>query len=316
MITSAGGGRDVRRRACRSTSPAPPTTSRTAPLPASAFTWRVDYITGGVERQARARHRRRTAGSFTPAVETPFLGTDVLYRVVLTVRDSIGLEATTSVDLAPQVGTINLATEPAGHGLKLTLDGRPPAAHGGAQGVVGVQRVLVAPPTQVVNGVTYNFVQLVRRRHRRRPAVVTGAARRRRSPRMYTPVERRHRQRRRRRPRRPSVVVPPAASLLTGGKARMTVRVTNPGGARWRAPMAFAIVASPDAFLDPEDPVVATVTPAGEARAGQVAQREAQLQRRADVPAGSYLLLVRPDAGGVGRGDVGVQQRLGDRRRR
>ena len=264
-----------------------------------AFTWRVDYITGGVERQAMTDLEGTTGGTFTPATDTPFLGTDVVYRVVLSVRDSTGLVGTTSVDLAPQVGAINLATEPADHGLRLTLDGTPLRGAGAAAGVVGVGRVLVAPPTQVVNGVTFNFVRWSDNVTDSTRAVTTGAAATGLPPltAVYQPVD------------NATggagaadltsaVVVPPPASMLTGGKGRMSVRVTNQGQTAVSAPLAFAIVASPDAFMDPEDPAVATVTRPVRLAPGQSRVVKLNFTVASNVPAGNYQLLVRPDAGG------------------
>ena len=266
-------------------------------LAASAFTWRVDYITGGVERQAMADTPGVTGGTFTPAVDTPFLGTDVVYRVVLTVRDALGLEGTTSVDLAPQVGTINLAAEPAGRGLRLTLDGTAVTAPAPAEGVVGVNRVLVAPPTQVVNGVTHTFTGWSDGTPGATRAVTTAA-----TPATVTAVY----QAAADGTGNPAdadltaaVVVPPPASLLAGGKGRMTVRVTNAGQAAVRAPLAFEVLASSDAFAHPDDVGLATVTKPVKLAPGQSKNVKLNFVVPAGVPQGSYLLLVRPDAGGA-----------------
>ena len=68
-------------------------------LPAGAFTWQVDYITGQVLRPLVAPTTGSTSGSFPVPRLTPYTGTDVLYRVTLTVTDSDGLSTTTSHDL-------------------------------------------------------------------------------------------------------------------------------------------------------------------------------------------------------------------------
>jgi len=266
-------------------------------MPASAMTWRVDYITGTVERQALPDTPGVIGGTFTPAVDTPFLGTDVLYRVVLTVRDSAGLETSTSVDLSPQVGTLNLATNPAGKGLRLTVDGTVVRDAAPVEGVVGVNRVVVAEPTQVVNGVTYTFVKW--------SDDVTDATRNTTTPAQPTTLTAIY---------QPgpdgtgnpadadltsAVVAAPAGGLVAGGKGRMTVRVTNAGQKPVAGPMAFAVVASPDAFLDSDDTTIATVTKPVKLAPGKSRNVKLAFTVPANVPQGSYLLLVRPDAGGA-----------------
>ena len=263
-------------------------------LPASAFTWRVDYVTGTVERQGMPDTPGILSGTFTPAADTPFLGTDVLYRVVLTVHDSTGLEATTSVDLSPQVGTLNLATEPAGRGLRLTIDGTPVSGAAPVEGVVGVNRVLVAEPTQTVNGVTYTFQNWSGGGTNPTRSVTTGA-----QPATLTAVY----------SAGPdgtgnpadadltaAVVAPPAASLLLGGKGRTTVRVTNAGGAAVAGPMAFEIAASGDAFLNPDDHVLGTVTKKVNLKPGKSKNVKLDFTVPVSLPAGSYVLLVRPNS--------------------
>jgi glucose/arabinose dehydrogenase len=266
-------------------------------LPADAFTWRVDYVTGTVERQAVPDTPGVTSGTFTPAVDTPFLGTDVLYRVVLTVRDSAGLETSTSVDLSPQVGTLNLATAPAAKGLRLTIDGTALRDAAPVEGVVGVNRVVVAEPTQVVNGVTYTFVKWSDDVTDATRNATTAA-----QPTTLTAVYQAG----------PdgtgnpadadltsAVVAAPAGGLVAGGRGRMTVRVTNAGQAAVAGPVAFAVVASPDAFLDSDDTTIATVTKPVKLAAGKSRNVKLNFTVPANVPQGSYLLLVRPDAAGA-----------------
>jgi glucose/arabinose dehydrogenase len=263
-------------------------------LPASAFTWRVDYVTGTVERQGMPDTPGITSGTFTPAADTPFLGTDVLYRVVLTVRDSTGLESTTSVDVSPQVGTINLATEPAGRGLRLTIDGTPVSGAAPVEGVVGVNRVVVAEPTQTVNGVTYTFQKWSDGVTDATRTATTAA-----QPATLTAVY----------SAGPdgtgnpadadltaAVVTPPAPSMLTGGKGRTTVRVTNAGGAAVSGPMTFEIAASDDAFLNPDDPVIGTVTKNVSLKPGKSKNVKLDFTVPVNLPPGSYVLLVRPNS--------------------
>ena len=75
--------------------------------------------------------------------------TDVFYRIHLRVRDSVGNVTETTRDLLPRTSTAKLATLPSG--WPLTLDGQPVTTPLTFPGVVGVQRVLGAPP-QTVNG--------------------------------------------------------------------------------------------------------------------------------------------------------------------
>lgn len=267
------------------------------PLPASAFTWRVDYVTGDIERQALPDTPGVTAGSFQAASQTPFTSTDVRYRVVLTVTDSGGLTGTTSVDLSPVVGTINLRTNPGGTGLRLTLDGTPIRSEAVVEGVVGVERVLVAPPSQNINGIAYTFAGWSDGVSGATRTVTTGAA-----PTTVTanytagpdgtgnPADA---------DLTAVVTSPPVASLLTGAPARLTIRVSNAGGAAVAGPTAFQIVASSDAFFDGDDPVLATITKPLKLKPGKARNVKLNFTVPANIPQGSYQLLVRPDAAGV-----------------
>jgi glucose/arabinose dehydrogenase len=266
------------------------------PLGAAALTWRIDYLTGDVERQGMPDTSGISSGSFPAASSTPYTGTAVVYRVVLTARDSTGLEGTTSVDVLPQVGTLNLDTSPAGHGLRLTLDGQPFRGATAAQGVVGVNRALVAEPTQAVNGVTFNFVSWSDGLTTPTRLVVTGA-----QPTLTanyaaaddgtgkaTDAD-----------LAAAVVAPAAPSLLAGGKAKMVVRVANQGQAPAAGPLAFSVFASTDEFLDPGDAAVATVTRPVKLMPGRARNVKLNFNVANTVPQGSYLLLVRADAGGL-----------------
>ena len=59
-------------------------------------------------------------------------------------------------DVRPQTATIRLATNVPG--LKLSLDGSPVTSPASVLGVVGVRRQIGAVASQVLNGVTYDFV--------------------------------------------------------------------------------------------------------------------------------------------------------------
>jgi glucose/arabinose dehydrogenase len=129
-------------------------------LGASAFTWRIDYITSiasgnPVVRPFVPEFSGTTSGTFTPATTGPYTLTDVAYRITLTVRDSAGLTATRTLDVAPNVANITLRTKPAGG--TLTIDGQPVASGTVIASVVGFQRPIGAPATQTINGTTYTF---------------------------------------------------------------------------------------------------------------------------------------------------------------
>lgn len=125
------------------------------PLPASAFTWQVDYYTNGVQRPFIPATSGAVSGSFVIPTTSPYTGTDVYYRVMLTVTDANDNSHTVWRDLQPQVSTVTLATNPPG--LQLRLDGQPVSTPHVFQGVEGLERNIEAPSPQSGGGTTYNF---------------------------------------------------------------------------------------------------------------------------------------------------------------
>ncbi len=124
-------------------------------LPASAFTWQVDFH--------HDTHSHpfipATSGSRTGSFTVPTTGhteTNVWYRIYLTVRDSAGQTQTTFRDVLPRKVNLTIATEPAG--LQLRLDAQPMATPLTFESVVGIVRNIEAPATQVSGGTTYEFV--------------------------------------------------------------------------------------------------------------------------------------------------------------
>lgn len=117
-------------------------------LPPEAFEWEVVF-----------HHNTHTHPFIEPFGDTRSLtvtiptdnetATDVFYRIHLRVRDSVGNVTETTRDLLPRTSTAKLATYPSG--WPLTLDGQPVTTPLTFPGVVGVQRVLGAPP-QTVSG--------------------------------------------------------------------------------------------------------------------------------------------------------------------
>jgi glucose/arabinose dehydrogenase len=124
-------------------------------LPASAFTWEVEFHHHTHTHPFIGATSGVTGGSFVIPT-TGETASNVFYRILLTVRDSGGLTHTTVRDVTPRTSTITLATSPAG--LQLTLDGQPKPDGYTELNVVGMQRTLGVVSPQTVNGVTYNFV--------------------------------------------------------------------------------------------------------------------------------------------------------------
>lgn len=123
-------------------------------LPASAFSWSVDFhhdththdgppIAAGVKN-----------GSFTIPTSGE-VSSNVWYRLLLTVKDSKGLTHTVYRDIHPYLSTLSLATQPAG--LQVTLDGQPISTPAAVSSVEGLQRTLGPVNNQAQNGKTYVF---------------------------------------------------------------------------------------------------------------------------------------------------------------
>jgi glucose/arabinose dehydrogenase len=123
-------------------------------LPASAFTWRVDFHHDDHTHPFVAPFSNATSGSFNIPT-TGETSANVFYRIHLSVTDSAGASHQVSRDVTPRTSTITLRTNPAG--LQLTLDGQPRADGYSELNVVNIQRTLGAP-SQTVGGITYNFV--------------------------------------------------------------------------------------------------------------------------------------------------------------
>jgi glucose/arabinose dehydrogenase len=122
-------------------------------LPASAFTWRVDFHHDDHLHPFLPSTTGVTGGTFTiPTVgET---SANVWYRVHLMVRDGGGLTDAVFRDLQPRRVTLMLATAPPG--LQVRLDGQPTATPVSFDSVVGIVRSLSAFP-QVAGGTPYEF---------------------------------------------------------------------------------------------------------------------------------------------------------------
>ncbi|MCP3137055.1 PQQ-dependent sugar dehydrogenase [Pyxidicoccus xibeiensis] len=123
-------------------------------LPASAFTWRVDFH--------HAEHHHpflpATSGMRSGSFIVPDIGevaADVWYRIHLSVVDSSGATHAVFRDVLPRTVKLTLASQPSG--LWVTLDGQPHVTPVEVQGVVGVRRQLGVVTPQLLGGVTYVF---------------------------------------------------------------------------------------------------------------------------------------------------------------
>lgn len=124
-------------------------------LPASAFTWRVDFHHDTHVHPFIQPFSGVASGSFTIPT-TGETAANVWYRVYLTVTDAGGLTHTVFRDIFPRTVTLTLAANPSG--LQLTLDGQPVTTPYAVTGVAGIQRTLGVISPQTFNGMTYNFV--------------------------------------------------------------------------------------------------------------------------------------------------------------
>jgi glucose/arabinose dehydrogenase len=124
-------------------------------LPASAFTWRVDFHHDDHVHPFLADRTGSRSGSFV----IPRRGetsANVFYRIILTVQDSSGQTFTTSQDIHPVTSQFTLANNASG--VPILLDGQPVGVPDTVAGVAGMIRTLEAPASQTINGITYRFL--------------------------------------------------------------------------------------------------------------------------------------------------------------
>ena len=124
-------------------------------LPASAYTWRVDFHHDTHTHPFIADTSGVTGGSF----QIPTTGetaANVWYRIHLTVKDSRGLEHASYRDILPRTAQVTIVTNPPG--LQVTLDGQPQTAPFTFTGVVGMTRTIGAISPQPVNGTPWEFL--------------------------------------------------------------------------------------------------------------------------------------------------------------
>jgi glucose/arabinose dehydrogenase len=123
-------------------------------LPASAYTWRVDFHHDDHTHPHMEATSGITSGSFTIA-DRGETSANVFYRVVLTVRDSAGLVHTSFVDVRPLTSVVRIESNVTN--AQLTLDGAPITAPYTFTGVEGVIRSLGVVSPQSSGGTSYEF---------------------------------------------------------------------------------------------------------------------------------------------------------------
>ena len=116
-------------------------------LPASAFTWWVDFHHDTHTHPFLPPTSGAKSGSFVVPT-TGETSANVWYRIYLQVTDSRGLSHTSFRDVTPRTVQITLTTFPAG--LQITLDGQPHTAPYTVTGVVGMTRTIgsLSPQTK------------------------------------------------------------------------------------------------------------------------------------------------------------------------
>jgi glucose/arabinose dehydrogenase len=124
-------------------------------LPASAFTWRVDFHHDTHSHPFVADTTGVTSGTFT-IPDRGETSANVFYRIILTVRDSAGLTTTRTLDLQPRTSVVRIESSPSP--LQLTLDGQPITTPHTFTGVEGIVRTLGAPTPVNSGGNAYDFV--------------------------------------------------------------------------------------------------------------------------------------------------------------
>ena len=96
------------------------------------------------------------SGAFTISRQG-HLESDIFYRVYARAMDAEGRSDTMFVDLAPELVSLSISTQPPG--LEVLLDHQPHATPLTFTAVVGMERAVGVPAPQSLNGVAYEFFQ-------------------------------------------------------------------------------------------------------------------------------------------------------------
>jgi glucose/arabinose dehydrogenase len=123
-------------------------------LPPQAYTWEIVFHHATHTHPAMPPTSGITGGAY-PLSSSHEPAPDVWYRIYLTVKDADGNETTVFRDVHPVLADVTLTTNPAG--LTLLLDGSLVTTPYTFNGVAGITRLIEAPASQPLGGVTYNF---------------------------------------------------------------------------------------------------------------------------------------------------------------
>jgi PKD repeat protein len=125
-------------------------------LPASNLTWNLIIHHCDPTGQTCHIHPVQTfTGVSSGFFNAPDHGYPSYLELQLTATDSLGLTATTSVNLQPQVVNVNFTSTPTG--LQLVFDGSSVATPFSFQAIMGSAHSISAPATQTLGGTTYTF---------------------------------------------------------------------------------------------------------------------------------------------------------------
>jgi len=124
------------------------------PLPASAFTWSIDFLHEGHVHPGLPQTGVKSGTFVIPTAGHDFSGF-TRYRITLTVVDSDGLQGSQSVLIFPD--KVNLSFDSVANGLLLNLDGIPFAVPFIHDTLIGFQHTIEAPD-QTLGQNSYSFV--------------------------------------------------------------------------------------------------------------------------------------------------------------
>lgn len=122
-------------------------------LPASAFSWQINF-----HHDTHSHDEPALAGIKQGTYNVPNQGEtsdNVWYRIILTVKDSQGLEGKDSVDVFPRKSTFTFKTIPPD--LQLTLDGQPFSTPTDIRSVQGILRTIGVISPQRIGNQEYEF---------------------------------------------------------------------------------------------------------------------------------------------------------------
>ncbi len=124
-------------------------------LPASAFSWRVDFH-HNIHRHDGPPVAIGTASGSFYIPNRGETSTNVWYRLILTVTDASGLRSKDSVDIDPLLGMFTLNTDPPG--LLVTVDGVPAVTPVSQSFVAGMLINLGTAGIQAQNNTSFQFM--------------------------------------------------------------------------------------------------------------------------------------------------------------